>query len=217
MTGEVVFTTGMSGYQESMSDPSFARQLITFTYPHIGNYGVSAAGMESDRIHARAAIMRAAVNRADAPGAEHAWLDWLRDNGIPGIDGVDTRALVRHIREAGAMRGGVFPGEMSESEARERIAAEPSMVGLDLAREVTIAERRIVEGEGRRAAHRRPRHRHQALDRAQLHLARRDARAVPLHDHRRASCWRPTPTGSSSSPAPATPPRSTTSSTRCAS
>ena len=143
VTGEVVFTTGMSGYQESMSDPSFARQLITFTYPHIGNYGVSAAGMESDRIHARAAIMRAAVNRADAPGAEHAWLDWLRDNGVPGIDGVDTRALVRHIRDAGAMRGGVFPGEMSESEARERIAAEPSMVGLDLAREVTIAERRV--------------------------------------------------------------------------
>ena len=59
VTGEVVFTTGMSGYQESMTDPSFARQLITFTYPHIGNYGVSGAGMESDRIHARAAIMRA--------------------------------------------------------------------------------------------------------------------------------------------------------------
>src|SRR6476619_7503280 len=96
VTGEVVFTTGMSGYQESMSDPSFARQLITFTYPHIGNYGVSAAAMESDRIHARAAIMRAAVNNAG-------WLDWLRENGIPGIDGVDTRALVRHIREAGAM------------------------------------------------------------------------------------------------------------------
>ena len=148
VTGEVVFTTGMAGYQESMSDPSFARQLITFTYPHIGNYGVSAAGMESDRIHARAAIMRAAVNRADAPGAEHAWLDWLRENGVPGIDGVDTRALVRHIREAGAMRGGVFPGEMRESEARERIAAEPSMVGRDLAREVTVAVRRVVEGEG---------------------------------------------------------------------
>ena len=148
VTGEVVFTTGMSGYQESMSDPSFARQLITFTYPHIGNYGVSEAGMESDRIHARAAIMRAAVNQADAPGAEQGWLDWLRDNGIPGIDGVDTRALVRHIREAGAMRGGVFPGEMSEAEARERIAAEPSMVGRDLAREVTIPEARVFEGEG---------------------------------------------------------------------
>jgi carbamoyl-phosphate synthase small subunit len=153
VTGEVVFTTGMSGYQESMSDPSFARQLITFTYPHIGNYGVSAAGMESDRIHARAAIMRAAVNQTGSPGAEQGWLDWLADNGIPGIDGVDTRALVRHIREAGAMRGGVFPGEMSEREARERIAAEPSMVGRDLAREVTIPEPRVFgDGELRIAA-----------------------------------------------------------------
>src|SRR3954468_10064935 len=146
--GEVVFTTGMSGYQESMSDPSFARQLITFTYPHIGNYGVSPAGMESDRIHARAAIMRAAVDRADAPGASQGWLEWLRDAGVPGIDGVDARALARHIREAGAMRGGVFPGEMGEAEARERIAAEPSMVGRDLAREVTIARPLVFELEG---------------------------------------------------------------------
>ncbi|HYH89081.1 MAG TPA: glutamine-hydrolyzing carbamoyl-phosphate synthase small subunit [Solirubrobacteraceae bacterium] len=148
VTGEVVFTTGMSGYQESMSDPSFARQLITFTYPHIGNYGVGPAGMESDRIHARAAIMRAAVNQTGSPGAEAGWLDWLREGGIPGIDGVDTRALVRHIREAGAMRGGVFPGAMSEAEARERIAAEPSMVGRDLAREVTLPEARTFGGEG---------------------------------------------------------------------
>jgi len=137
VTGEVVFTTGMSGYQESMSDPSFARQLITFTYPHIGNYGVSEAGMESDRIHARAAIMRAAVNQADAPGADQGWLDWLTDCGVPAISGVDTRALVRHIRDAGAMPGGVFPAAMAEREAHERIAAEPSMTGRDLAREVT--------------------------------------------------------------------------------
>jgi carbamoyl-phosphate synthase small subunit len=138
-TGEVVFTTGMSGYQESMTDPSFAGQLITFTYPHIGNYGVSAEAMESDRPWARAAIMRAAVNREDAPSAERGWLDWLADCGVPAITGVDTRALVRHIRTAGAMRGGVFPARMSEAEARERIAAEPPMAGLDLAREVTPA------------------------------------------------------------------------------
>ena len=107
-TGEVVFTTGMSGYQESMTDPSFARQLITFTAPHVGNYGVSELAMESDRIHAGGAIMRAAVDYDDAPGAEQGWLSWLKQNGIPGIHGVDTRALVRHIREAGAMRGGIF-------------------------------------------------------------------------------------------------------------
>ncbi len=138
--GEVVFTTGMSGYQESMTDPSFAGQLITFTYPHIGNYGVSAEAMESDRVHARAAIMRAAADREDAPGAEGGWLDWLRDCGVPGITDLDTRALVRHIRDAGAMRGGVFPASMGEDEARGLIAAEPSMDGRDLARGVTPAE-----------------------------------------------------------------------------
>ena len=146
--GEVVFTTGMSGYQECMTDPSFHAQLITFTAPMVGNYGVSAAAMESDRIHARAAIMREAVNAEDAPSAERGWLDWLLDCGVPGITGVDTRALVRHIREAGAMLGGVFPGAMGEDEARALIAAEPPMTGRDLAREVTIAEPQVVHGDG---------------------------------------------------------------------
>src|SRR4051794_3185522 len=146
-TGEVVFTTGMSGYQESVSDPSFAHQILTFTYPHIGNYGVSAEAMESDRIWTRAVVMRAAMNTEDAPGAERGWLDWLTDCGIPAIGDVDTRALVRHIREAGSMRGGVFPADVREVEAREQIAAEPPMAGLDLARVVT-PERMTVHGSG---------------------------------------------------------------------
>ena len=137
VTGEVVFNTAMSGYQESMTDPSYARQLITFTYPHIGNYGVCAAAMESDRIHARGAIMRSARNHEDHASAEGGWLDWLRDCGVPAITGVDTRALVRHIRDAGSMRGGIFPADCSERDAAAAIIAEPSMVGLDLAREVT--------------------------------------------------------------------------------
>ncbi len=145
--GEVVFTTGMSGYQESVSDPSFAGQLITFTYPHIGNYGVSRRAMESERIWARAAIMREACNREDAPEAERGWLDWLTDCEVPAISGVDTRALVRHIREAGAMRGGIFPAHVSEEEARALIAAEPSMSGLDLASVVT-PDRVSVHGRG---------------------------------------------------------------------
>ncbi|HET6547133.1 MAG TPA: glutamine-hydrolyzing carbamoyl-phosphate synthase small subunit, partial [Solirubrobacter sp.] len=148
VTGEVVFTTGMSGYQESMTDPSFARQLITFTTAHVGNYGVSEAAMESDRIHAAGAIMRAAVDYDDAPGAERGWLSWLRANGIPAIAGVDTRALVRHIRSEGAMRGGIFPSHVPEREARERIAAEPSMVGRDLAREVTTPEPKVYAADG---------------------------------------------------------------------
>ncbi|MDE3133569.1 MAG: glutamine-hydrolyzing carbamoyl-phosphate synthase small subunit, partial [Acidobacteriota bacterium] len=136
--GEVVFTTSMSGYQEAMTDPSYAGQLIAFTYPQIGNYGVSEVAMESDRVHARAAIMRAAVDYADAPSADHGWLSWLGEmQGVPAISDVDTRVLVRHIRDEGAMRGGVFPASISAAQARELIAAEPPMQGRDLAREVT--------------------------------------------------------------------------------
>jgi len=145
--GEVVFTTGMSGYQESVTDASFAGQLICFAYPHIGNYGASGAAMESSRAWARAAIMRQATNRADAPSAEQGWLDWLAGQGVVGITGVDTRALVRHIRSAGSMRGGVFPAAIGEPEARERIAAEPPMAGRDLVRDVTPA-RTEVHGDG---------------------------------------------------------------------
>jgi carbamoyl-phosphate synthase small subunit len=147
--GEVVFTTGMSGYQESMTDPSFAGQLIAFTYPHIGNYGASGRAMESDRVWARGAIMRAACNREDAPSAERGWLDWLADCGVAGITGVDTRALVRHIRQAGAMRGGIFTGATPEREARELIEAEPPMSGQDLAGVVSPREvSRHGEGDG---------------------------------------------------------------------
>jgi carbamoyl-phosphate synthase small subunit len=139
--GEIVFTTSMSGYQEAMTDPSYAGQLITFTCPQVGNYGVSASAMESDRAHARAAIMRAAVDHQGAPGADDSWLSWLVANNVTGITGLDTRALVRHIRDAGAMAGGVFPATMPEAEAAALVAAEPPMSGRDLAREVTPAER----------------------------------------------------------------------------
>jgi carbamoyl-phosphate synthase small subunit len=148
VTGEVVFNTAMAGYQESVTDPSYAGQIIVFTYPLIGNYGVSAAAMESDRAHARGVVMRDPKNREDVATAEGGWLDWLADCGVPAIGGVDTRALVRHIRDGGAMRGGIFPAATPESEARERIAAEPSMDGADLAREVTPAEPVRFEGDG---------------------------------------------------------------------
>jgi carbamoyl-phosphate synthase small subunit len=151
--GEVVFTTGMAGYQESMTDPSFAGQLIAFTYPHIGNYGASSQAMESERPWARAAIMREACNHEDAPSAERGWLDWLADCGVRAISGVDTRTLVKHIRDAGAMRGGVFPAAVSEAEARELIDAEPPMAGQDLARVVTPAQiSRHGSGDGPRIA-----------------------------------------------------------------
>jgi carbamoyl-phosphate synthase small subunit len=149
-TGEVVFNTAMSGYQEAVTDPSYAGQIIVFTYPLIGNYGVAAAHMESDRIHARAVIMREGVDREDAPHAEGGWLTWLEDCGVPALTGVDTRALVRHIRDKGAMRGGLFGAEVPEPEAMDRVVREPPMSGRDLAREVTPAAPVILEGAGPR-------------------------------------------------------------------
>jgi carbamoyl-phosphate synthase small subunit len=147
-TGEVVFNTSMTGYQEAVTDPSYAGQIITFTYPLIGNYGVSAAAMESDRVHARAVVMRDAHNGEDVATAEGGWLDWLADCGVPAITGVDTRALVRHIREGGAIRGGIFAAETPEAEARERVDAEPSMSGADLARTVAPEEPIEFGGDG---------------------------------------------------------------------
>ncbi|HUA11634.1 MAG TPA: glutamine-hydrolyzing carbamoyl-phosphate synthase small subunit [Solirubrobacteraceae bacterium] len=147
--GEVVFNTGMSGYQESVSDPSYARQLLTFTYPHIGNYGVSTRAMESERAWARGAIMRSACDREDAPSAERGWLEWLTDCGVCAITDVDTRALVMHVRDAGAMRGGIFPADIAPDAAASVVAAEPEMAGQDLAREVTPARvSRHGDGDG---------------------------------------------------------------------
>jgi len=147
-TGEVVFNTAMTGYQEAVTDPSYAGQIVTFTYPLVGNYGVGVAAMESDRVQVRGVVMREGKNAEDAADAEGGWLDWLRDCGVPAISGVDTRELVRHIRDRGAMRGGIFPASLGQAEAGARIGDEPSMEGADLARTVTPAEAVELPGDG---------------------------------------------------------------------
>ncbi len=146
--GEVVFNTAMTGYQEAVTDPSYAGQVITFTYPMIGNYGVSPAAMESGRAHARGVIMRDARNGDDAASAEGGWLDWLEANGVTAITGVNTRALVRHIRDKGAMRGAVVAGGVSQEEAMAAIAAEPAMAGSDFASQVSPDEPIEFAGDG---------------------------------------------------------------------
>ena len=135
--GEVVFNTAMTGYQEAVTDPSYAGQILTFTYPMIGNYGVSPEAMESGHAHARGVIMRDARNGDDAASSHGGWLDWLEANGVRAITGVNTRALVRHIRDKGAMRGGIFPASTSNDEALALIQAEPTMSGSDFASTVT--------------------------------------------------------------------------------
>ncbi len=144
--GEVVFNTSMAGYQEALTDPSYRGQIIVYTYPMVGNYGVSEAFMESSAPHARAVVMRE-IAPAGTPDRQGEWESWLAEQGVPGITGVNTRALVRHIRDKGAMRGGIFAADTPEPQARERIAAEPSMRGADFAREVTPGEP-VILGDG---------------------------------------------------------------------
>jgi len=146
--GEVVFNTAMTGYQEAVTDPSYAGQIITFTYTMIGNYGVSPAAMESSKPHARGVIMREARNGDDAASAEGGWLDWLEANGVWAITGINTRALVRHIRDKGAMRGGIFPAILDTAEAASRIEAEPRMAGSDYASTVSPDAPIEIAGEG---------------------------------------------------------------------
>ena len=138
--GEVVFTTSMSGYQESVTDPSFAGQILAFTVPHVGNYGVSEQAMESDRIHTRAVVMHKGMNGEDAPSAEAGWLDWLEDCGVTAIDSIDTRSLVRQVRSKGSMRGGVFRSDVPVDAALDQVLEQPTMSGSDFASQVTPKE-----------------------------------------------------------------------------
>ena len=135
--GEVVFTTAMSGYQEILTDPSFCGQIVTMTYPLIGNYGVVDADMESDRIWARAFVVRELSRVPSNFRSEGRLEDWLESKGIIGIEGIDTRALTRRIRVAGAMRGVVSSTGEDPDTLVDKARAAPSMVGRDLVREVT--------------------------------------------------------------------------------
>jgi carbamoyl-phosphate synthase small subunit len=132
-SGEAVFTTGMSGYQEAVTDPSFAEQLVCFTAPMVGNYGVADARSESGAIHARAVVMR------EARGPE--WTDWLREHGVVALTGIDTRSLVLHLREDGSMPAVAVAGEaMPVEEAVELAKATPSMGGRALVDSVSTTE-----------------------------------------------------------------------------
>ena len=129
--GEMVFTTGMTGYQEALTDPSYREQILCFAAPMIGNYGAGAAGDESDRPWAEAVIMNRSSN-APGVGGPSGWRDWLAERGVVAVDGCDTRRLVRHLRDAGAMRGGVST-ELDPEELLARVRAHPTLDGRDIA------------------------------------------------------------------------------------
>jgi carbamoyl-phosphate synthase small subunit len=130
--GEAVFATAMTGYQEILTDPSYAEQLICFTAPMVGNYGVARGRSESLRPQARAVIMREARGPA--------WTDWLSDYGLVALTGVDTRSLVLHLRDRGSMRAAVVAGTSAPEETLETVLEQPSMTGRALATEVSTRE-----------------------------------------------------------------------------
>jgi carbamoyl-phosphate synthase small subunit len=139
-TGEVVFNTALCGYQEVLTDPSYAGQIVTMTYPHIGNYGVNREDVESARPQVAGFIVREASTMASswrASGELHRYLD---ENGVVGISEIDTRALTRHLRTHGAKRGIISTVSRDGDALVRRARASRSMIGLDLAREVTCAE-----------------------------------------------------------------------------
>ncbi|MCC6649567.1 MAG: glutamine-hydrolyzing carbamoyl-phosphate synthase small subunit [Candidatus Eisenbacteria bacterium] len=139
-TGEVVFNTAMTGYQEVMSDPSYFGQILTFTYPLIGNYGVNDEDWESDRLRAQGMVVRdlcEVPSNWRSTGTLH---DLLAARGVPGISGLDTRALTRHLRDRGTMRGCLGVGAKNADELVDRARRSPKMEGLALADLVTCAE-----------------------------------------------------------------------------
>jgi carbamoyl-phosphate synthase small subunit len=144
-TGEVVFNTVLSGYQEVITDPSYAGQIITFTYPHIGNYGVNRDDNEASRPRCRGVIIRDLARRRSNWRSEGSLDDFLRHHGIAGLAGIDTRRLTRHIREMGAMPAAF--GSADEATLKQAAIDEPGTDGKDLVREVTC-EAPYVAGAG---------------------------------------------------------------------
>jgi carbamoyl-phosphate synthase small subunit len=145
--GEVVFNTGMTGYQEIATDPSYHGQMVTYTYPMIGNYGAADHLLESAEAHSRAIIVREIKNTAWNGTCPEAWVDWLTERGIVGVAGVDTRALTRRIREHGAMTACVAAGSgLKVNDLLASVRAFPSMAGQDLASVVTCSQPYEWEG-----------------------------------------------------------------------
>jgi carbamoyl-phosphate synthase small subunit len=136
-TGEVVFNTALSGYQEVLTDPSYHGQIVTMTYPHIGNYGVNADDVESSRVRVAGYVVREAVRDHSNWRATGSLQDYLNEAGIVGIDDVDTRRLTRHIRSLGAMRGAISTQTLTPEALRREVLATPEMTGLNLVDPVT--------------------------------------------------------------------------------
>jgi len=138
--GEVCFNTSMTGYQEILTDPSYKGQIVTMTYPLIGNYGVNNQDVESWRPHAAGFVIRELSPVVSNWRADYSLSDYLEKNGIPGIQGIDTRALTKKLRVRGALNGFITTEDISETEAIDRAKNWPGLIGVDYVREVTHRE-----------------------------------------------------------------------------
>ena len=151
--GEAVFNTSMTGYQEVLTDPSYAGQLVTMTYPLIGNYGTNGEDVESARPQVAGFIVREAARAPSSWRSRDSLEGYLRRHGVVGIRDVDTRALTRHLRNEGAMRAAIAPGDMPEEGILERVHAHPKMEGLELACGVSTDRRYVIPAVGREEYH----------------------------------------------------------------
>jgi carbamoyl-phosphate synthase small subunit len=148
--GEAVFSTGMSGYQETLTDPSYHRQVVVMTAPHVGNTGMNEEDPESRRIWVSGYVVRDPARIPSSWRSRRSLDDELRAQGVVGIAGVDTRALTRHLRERGAMRVGISSTGTDAATLLERVRATPGMSGADLTAEVTTEEGYVVPAQGER-------------------------------------------------------------------
>ena len=139
-TGELCFNTSMVGYQEVMTDPSYAGQILTMTYPQIGNYGVNSADMQSDGMDLRGVVVREMCYKPSSHLSEESLPEMLQRFGIVAIEGVDTRRLTRHIRDAGAMRAVISTIDLDKDSLLEKAKSAPGIVGVDLVASVTCDE-----------------------------------------------------------------------------
>lgn len=137
--GEVVFNTSMTGYQEILTDPSYKGQIITMTYPLIGNYGVNSEDVESRAVHASAFVVKEYQPVPSNWRSEMSLADYLEKHNIIGLEGIDTRALTKHLRVKGAMKGVIHTGETDAAELVRKARVSPGLVGRDLVREVSCA------------------------------------------------------------------------------
>ena len=140
VAGEVVFNTAMGGYQEVLTDPSYAGQLVCMAAPEVGNYGTTQADAESDKVQVAAFLVRQAARRPSSWRAERSLAEELEAAGVPGVEGLDTRRLVRHLRQRGAMRGALSTEVADPGRLRELALAAPDPTGLAMVDQVTRAE-----------------------------------------------------------------------------